>query len=50
MYELGQNNAGAAQGASAQLALVTYGSTLSAAAVTRVWNRIRTRMTAVGVP
>jgi hypothetical protein len=49
-YFLGWNSGGSPNGYGQQEAIITIGSSLSAAAIARVYNRFRTRLTAVGVP
>lgn len=49
-YELGINNNGTADGAGNKYAMISIGSSLTATEVTNFYNRLRTYMTAVGVP
>ncbi len=49
-YSLAGNNNGAAIGSPMQLACISIGASLSSTDVTNFYNRLRTYMTAVGVP
>jgi hypothetical protein len=49
-YTLAANNNGTAAGSSHQVAMASIGSSLTATEVTNFYNRLRTYMTAVGVP
>ena len=50
IYCLGDNLAGTAQGVAQQHAMLSAGSSLSSTDATNLYNRLRTYMTAVGVP
>ena len=50
MYTLAVNAFGTATGAAGQLAMAGFGGTLNATEITNYYNRLRTYMTAVGVP
>src|SRR5258706_6363418 len=50
IYSLAQNHNGTPVGCSQQMAMASIGSSLSSTDVTNFYNRLRTYMTAVGVP
>jgi hypothetical protein len=50
IYSLGANNGGTPAGAGVQLTMASIGSSLSSTQATNFYNRLRTYMTAVGVP
>jgi hypothetical protein len=49
-YTIGSNQSGTAKGSPHQLAMASAGASLSSTEVTNFYNRLRTFMTAVGVP
>lgn len=50
MYSLGTNQSGTARGAGVQLAMVSVGGNLTSTETSNFYSRLRTYMTAVGVP